>query len=128
LLHFFNLTRPADILYHINKTNKPFVISPNFIDYSEFDKHHRHGISGWLMNKFSGNTNEYLKTILRWLLGKDVLKSKEYIWRGQRGSIRKIFKKKILLLPNSKMEYEYLKKLYPITCNYAIVPNGFDPS
>ena len=27
LLHFFNITRPADILFHIQKAGKPFVIS-----------------------------------------------------------------------------------------------------
>ena len=25
LLHFFNITRPADILYHIKKSKKPFT-------------------------------------------------------------------------------------------------------
>ena len=34
LLHFFNLVRPADILYHIKRTNTPYVISPIFVDYS----------------------------------------------------------------------------------------------
>ena len=46
LLHFFNLVRPANILYHISKTNKPFVVSPILVDYSEYDKHHRKGFSG----------------------------------------------------------------------------------
>ena len=43
LLHFFDLTRPANILYHIKKGNKPFVLSPVLIDYSEYDKQHRQG-------------------------------------------------------------------------------------
>src|SRR5215470_17044460 len=46
LLHFFNIIRPADILYHIHKSNKPFVVTPIFVDYSEFDKYHRGGLLG----------------------------------------------------------------------------------
>jgi hypothetical protein len=48
LLHFFNITRPADILYHMKKTNTPFVVSTILINYSEYDKYHRKGISGIL--------------------------------------------------------------------------------
>jgi len=127
LLHFFNITRPADILYHINKTNKLFVISPNFIDYSEFDKHYRHGIAGWIMNKLPGNANEYLKTVSRWLLGKDALRSKEYLWRGQKGGIRKILKKASWLYPTSEMECVALRKKYRFECGYSVIPNGIDP-
>ena len=38
LLHFINIIRPSDILFHINKTKKPFVLSPILVDYSEYDK------------------------------------------------------------------------------------------
>src|SRR5438034_7519286 len=72
LLHFFNIIRPSDILYHTTKSDKPFVISPNLIDYSEYDKKQRRGISGFVFQLFSADTNEYLKTISRWLLKKDV--------------------------------------------------------
>ena len=44
LLHFFNLIRPSDILPHIRKSKKPFVVTPLLIDYSEFDKQYRKGI------------------------------------------------------------------------------------
>src|ERR1700761_5982251 len=44
LLHFFNLTRPADILFHSEKTGKPFVVSTILCNYSEYDKYHRKGI------------------------------------------------------------------------------------
>src|SRR3954462_8466461 len=39
LMHFFNITRPADILYHIRKTEIPFVVSTILINYSEYDKY-----------------------------------------------------------------------------------------
>ena len=43
LFHFFNITRPADMLYHIGRIKVPFVVSPILVDYSEYDKQHRTG-------------------------------------------------------------------------------------
>ena len=50
LLHFFNITRPADILRHIHKSKKPFVVSTNYVDYSNYDKHQRKGLSGFVFS------------------------------------------------------------------------------
>src|SRR5882672_2130027 len=61
LLHFFNITRPSDILFHITKTNKPFVVSPILVDYSEYDRKYRKGFSGFLLQYFSADTNEYIE-------------------------------------------------------------------
>src|SRR5258706_15368967 len=69
LLHFFNIVRPADMLYHISKSRKPFLLSPIFIDYEEYDRQHRKGIAGFIFRRFSPAANEYFKTIGRWLLG-----------------------------------------------------------
>ena len=63
LLHFFNITRPADILYHIRKTDLPFVVSTILINYSEYDKYHRKGISGILFRYLPADSIEYLKAI-----------------------------------------------------------------
>src|SRR5215471_12881365 len=84
LMHFFNVIRPSDILYHIQKCNKPFVVSPLLVDYSEFEKYHRQGISGIIFRYLGRNTIEYAKTVARWMLGKDVLKSKSYLWKGHK--------------------------------------------
>src|SRR5579872_1215775 len=47
LLHFFNITRPADILRHIERSGKPYVVTPIFVDYAEFDRNFRKGPSGF---------------------------------------------------------------------------------
>src|SRR5882672_9154921 len=91
LLHFFNIT----------KTNKPFVVSPILVDYSEYDRKYRKGFSGFLLQYFSADTNEYIKTVSRWLKGKDALRSKNYLWKGQQKSIRQVLEKAAWLLPNS---------------------------
>ncbi|HEX3383628.1 MAG TPA: glycosyltransferase family 4 protein [Mucilaginibacter sp.] len=125
LLHFFNLTRPADILFHSRRTEKPFVVSTILCNYSEYDKQHRKGI-GSLFGFLPNDKIEYLKTIARWLKGSDRLASKAYLWKGQRKSIIKILKTAGMILPNSASEYKRIRQLYPCETKYSIVPNGVD--
>ncbi len=126
LLHFYNIGRPADILCHIAKSRVPFVISPNLVDYGEYDKQHRRGSVGVLLSLVSVNAGEYIKNIARWLLRKDRLMSKSYLWRGHYGSIRYILKRASLVLPSSEAEYERMTAMYKITPPCHIVPNGVD--
>jgi glycosyltransferase involved in cell wall biosynthesis len=126
LLHFFNITRPADILYHIRKAKLPFVVSTILINYSEYDKYYRKGISGMFFRYLPSDTIEYIKAISRWLLGKDRLMSFSYAIKGQKRSIYEIIKKARLLLPNSSSEYIRLKKLYDCRTGYIVVPNAVD--
>src|SRR5689334_7448279 len=80
LLHFFNIIRPADILVHIKRSKKPFIVSVILVDYSEYDKKERRGISGKLFSLLPADSIEYLKTIYRWIAGKDKLVSISYLW------------------------------------------------
>lgn len=127
LIHFFNITRPADILYHSRKTNKPFVLSTILIDYSEFDKYHRRGIAGLFFRFLSRDGLEYVKTIARVLKGKDRLRTISFLWKGQKRSIREILKKASLLLPNSRLEIQKLSQYYNCSPMFITVPNGVDP-
>jgi len=126
LLHFFNLIRPADILHHSEKADKPFVVSTILVDYSEYDKYYRKGV-GTIFNYLSGNTIEYLKTMARWALGRDHLATKAYIWKGQRKSIMTILARANQILPNSLSECRRVNTAYPSSVRYTIVPNGIDP-
>jgi glycosyltransferase involved in cell wall biosynthesis len=128
LFHFFNITRPADILFHITKIKKPFALSTILVDYSEYDRIHRKGVSGMAIRLFPAGANEYIKTIARWLFKKDSLQSKDYLWKGQQKSILNILEKGAVLLPNSEAEYKQLQHLYAIEKKYAVVPNGIDVS
>jgi glycosyltransferase involved in cell wall biosynthesis len=127
LLHFFNIIRPADIYYHICQSNIPFVVSPILIDYSQYDMFYRKGVAGFIFSFFSQHTIEYLKTIARWVLKKDRLKTLSYIWKGQRVCIHEIVQKSSLLLPNSHLEAKELKRQYNSNSGH-IVPNGIDPA
>ncbi|MBN9295999.1 MAG: glycosyltransferase family 4 protein [Filimonas sp.] len=126
LLHFFNITRPADILYHIRHAKIPFVVSPIFVDYTTFDKTQRQGISGFICRLLTGNQNEYLKTVLRWIKGKDKLVSIEYLWQGQTRAIRQIMQKASMLLPNSASEYERLYHVSRQQVIHEVIPNGIN--
>lgn len=127
LLHFFNITRPADILYHVNKSRKKFVISTIFVDYTEYDKKYRKGLSGLLFRFLSTDANEYIKTVLRSFMQKDKLISFSYLWKGQRKSIKEILQRASMILPNSKSEYKRLFTNFGIACKHTIIPNGVDP-
>lgn len=126
LLHFFNITRPADILYHINKSCKPFVITPILIDYSEYDRHYRKGLPGLLFKILSTGSIEYCKTLARWIKGTDTLMSYAYLLQGHEGSVRKIINKAALLLPNSDSEFRRIQKRYKYPGKYAVIPNGIE--
>jgi glycosyltransferase involved in cell wall biosynthesis len=126
LLHFFNIIRPADILYHSKKVKKPFFVSTILCNYSEYDKYHRKGI-GRLFRHLPADGIEYLKTIARWILGKDRLVSLDYTWKGQRRSIIEILKRAAMILPNSESEYRRIKQNYSGNISYLVVPNGIDP-
>jgi glycosyltransferase involved in cell wall biosynthesis len=126
LLHFFNLTRPADILFHIRRAALPFVVSTILIDYSEYDKYHRRGLSQKLFRYFSSDAIEYMKVIFRWLKGNDNIVSLSYLLRGQNKSVLEIIRKADLLLPNSNSEYTRLTKMYSGEKTHLIIPNAVD--
>ncbi|MEO8415696.1 MAG: glycosyltransferase family 4 protein [Ginsengibacter sp.] len=127
LLHFFSIIRPADILPHIQKSKTPFVVTPLLIDYSEFDKQYRKGITGKIFRFFSPDQIEYLKTMARWTRRQQRLKSYVYLLKGQRNSIQIVLKKAALILPNSELEYGQLTRTYAIAPPYNIILNGIEP-
>ncbi|MBC7949417.1 MAG: glycosyltransferase family 4 protein [Chitinophagaceae bacterium] len=126
VLHFTNITRPADILYHTRKTKKPFVVSPILVEYHEYDRRHRQGLSGLLLSRLSAQGGEYAKTFGRWIARKDKMTSLTYLWKGQRKSIRQILEKAAMILPNSESEYQRLQETYGVKKAYMVVPNGID--
>ncbi|MES1223009.1 MAG: glycosyltransferase family 4 protein [Bacteroidota bacterium] len=128
LFYFTNIIRPSDTLFHIARIEKPFIVSPILIDYSEYDRQYRKGLSGAILRKFKRHTIEYIKTISRWLKGNDKLRSKKYLWQGQRKSIREILNKAAALLPGTESEYKTLQELFGVEKKYVVVPNGIDPS
>ena len=126
LLHFFNIIRPADILVHITKSNKPFVVSPIFVDYSTYERKARTGWKGFIGRLLTDGQLEYVKTIARLLKNGEKILSMDYLMRGHSRSIELIAQKASLLLPNSKSEYNRFATKYNLDPLYHVVPNGID--
>jgi glycosyltransferase involved in cell wall biosynthesis len=127
LIHFFNIIRPDDILCHM-KRDKPFVVSTVFVEYSEFDKIARSGLSGLLFKILTPSQIEYFKCIARFLLKRDKIKSNYFLFRGQMKSISYIAERAKLLLPNSHNEYKRLESHLHKNFPYRKVVNAIDPN
>lgn len=126
LLHFFNITRPADILRHVQRSSNAFVISTILIDYGMYDKYYRKGFTGFLFRTLSFSAIEYLKTIGRYLTRTDRLSSVGYLWKGHQRAIQEILDKAAMLLPNSTLEQAALEKLFVRRSKSLVIPNGID--
>lgn len=126
LLHFFNIIRPADIIGHIEKSKKPYVVSTIFLDYGTFEKNARGGIFKWINKIFSEDQIEYIKVIARWIKNGEKIGSNKYIRWGHRRAVQFVAKHAGILLPNSENEYRRFVKKYQTEQAYHVIPNGID--
>lgn len=126
LVHFFNIIRPADILFHAKKSKK-YVISTIFVDYEEFEINAGKPFRKFLTKILGGDFIEYLKAITKHLLGKEKIISKEYLYWGHKKSVKYLMDNAKALLPNSWSEGKRLIKKYGQTATpiYKII-NGVD--
>lgn len=126
LLHFFNIIRPADIITHVVKSGRPFVLSTIFLDFGAFEKNTRGGAMR-LMNKvLSEDRIEYLKVLARRIKNREKIMSPQYIRWGHRSAVKWILERAAILLPNSVSEYRRLAEKYQLERPYHVVPNGID--
>ncbi|HUB62366.1 MAG TPA: glycosyltransferase family 4 protein [Puia sp.] len=126
LIHFFNIIRPADILRHIFRSHKPYVISTIYVDYYEFDANFRKGMARPLFRLLSADGIEFLKVLARRLTSGEQVISRRYLVWGHRRSVRYIIRHARCLLPNSHSEYMRLVARYGIQQKYRVVPNAVD--
>ncbi|MCF8366337.1 MAG: glycosyltransferase [Bacteroidales bacterium] len=125
LLHFFNLIRPADHLYHIRKSNKPYVFSTIYLDYSGFDKFGRSKSHRILFGMMNASVSEYVKNIFRFYKGQDKMVSSEYLL-GHKRAVKKLLSEASAILPNSVSELNRIKHDFDYTGESMVVPNGID--
>jgi len=125
LLHFFNLIRPADHLYHIRKSNKPYVLSSIYLDYAEFDRLGRTFLQKNLFSILGKYGSEYIKNLYRYYKKQDVLVTKDYLL-GHKKAMKEVLKGASIVLPNSESEYHRLTVDFKLKKKYRVVPNGID--
>lgn len=126
LFHYFNLTRPADMLYHIQKTDKPFFVSPIYLELNEFERKARRGVIGMVTKTLPDSSVEYLKCVGRYVMNGEKIRSWYYLLNGHKSSMNKILRKCAAIFPNSHSEYERIHKAFGYNGPYDIVPCGVD--
>ncbi|QHT68844.1 glycosyltransferase family 4 protein [Rhodocytophaga rosea] len=126
LLHFFNIIRPADILWHVKASKKPYVISTIFVDYSEYDQYHRKDTLGYVSKFLPADLIEYAKVIARMIKNGEKINSWDYLLKGHKSSIQYLIKNAKCLLPNSTSEYNRLYAAYRTPQKYFVIPNAID--
>lgn len=127
LLHFFNIIRPSDHLYHIRKSKKPYVLSTIYLDYSEFDRLGRGNYQAKLLGALGKFRSEYIKNLYRFYKKQDSMISPEYLLGHKRAMVI-VLQGASLLLPNSHSEYRRLVKEMGPQTDYRVIPNGIDES
>ena len=127
LIHLFNIIDCEDLLYHALHSSKPIALSTIYVDYREYDKHHRKGLISFLSKILPYHRIEYLKTLAKFMLKGEKVSSPLYWVKGHNGSIKCILRKTAMLLPNSMNEYHRLQQDYHTNLPYRVIPNGFDP-
>ncbi|MDP1726781.1 MAG: glycosyltransferase family 4 protein [Bacteroidota bacterium] len=126
LIHFFNIIRPAEMLYHIGKTNKPFVISTIYVNYWDYENYQAKSFKKFLLKLINVNTLEYLKVWARFMVNGERIKSTKYIFKGQESSIKHLLEKAVMILPNSNSECLRIKNDYGTNTPSSITCNGID--
>ncbi len=126
LLHFFNITRPADILSHTLRSKTPYVVTPIWIDYAEYDRYYRGGLPGRLFKQLQPGQIEYFKAIARWIKGNDKNPGSAYLKMGHRKSIQIILERASALLVNSTEEYDVIWQHYSTLPPCCVVTSGID--
>ncbi len=124
LLHFFNIIRPADIISHVVRSGKPFLVSTIFLEFGVYGRDEGKGIAAKLSGVLGEDRMEYVKAIARHIRNGERIMSRQYIFRGHRQSVKWILRRAAMLLPNSQSEYTRLVARYKIERPYRVVPNG----
>ena len=126
LIHFFNIHHPADMLFHIEQSGLPYVVSTIYVDYTKPRDRKSMGVKDTILNLFNSNAQEYIKTVSKSVMSGEKIISRNYIWKGHKNSVQWILSNAAMLLPNSEHEYKRLLSAYRIEKKYSVIPNGAD--
>ena len=131
LVHLFNLTRPQEVYLqarNAKKQNKKVVLSPIYIDYTEYDKKGREGFSRLILKKLTLGQREYLKILARAIKNREFHKGTLNLLLNGYFKLQKIIIDMTdIFLPNSESEINSIKKSFSLnSINYLVVPNAVD--
>lgn len=122
LIHFYGLSRPAELL-PLLKNKIPIVVSSIYVDYSLADRK-TSTMRAFLQKGLGQHALEYLKLLGRARKGRDSWPGLEYLLEGQKGSIIKILERAQHLITASEAEYQILKKEFGYEGALSVVKLG----
>lgn len=131
LVHIFNFTRPQETFIqarNAKRYHKKVVLSPIFVDYSEYDKKCREGVIKVLFKLLNKHQIEYCKILGKVIVTGEFHKGNLFVlqkgvWSTQKESLKYID----LFLPNSRSEWNRFAKEFGMPdALYKAVPNAVD--
>ncbi len=122
LIHFYGLSRPAEVL-PLLKSKTPLVVSSIYVDYSEADRN-TSKLRAFLQKGLGQHALDYLKLLARARKGGDHWPGWEYLMEGQKGSIRKILDRCKHLITASDAEYDLIRAEFPYQGKHSVVKLG----
>lgn len=132
LVHLFNLIRPQEVyLQALNarKQGKPVALSTIYVDYSEYDRKGRTGLSRLVANLLTPGQLEYLKILARAVKNREMNKGTNVLLRhGYLQLQHKVIALTDVFLPNSESEMRRVIADFPecSQSSYVTVPNAVD--
>ena len=133
VVHIFNLTRPQETYFQALAAKKhgiPVVLSPIYVDFSEYDRHARTGLAGKFLKHLSPSLAQSVKIAGRIVLNRECTSgSLRLLATGYRRAQERLLSMASVLLPNSHSEMRRIERDFRAARgkNYAVVPNAIDP-
>lgn len=131
IVHIFNVTRPQEAYLQARNAKsqkKKVVLSPIYVDYSEYEKVDRPGIGRLLSSVLDKFQMEYCKMLGRVVKSNEVNKGTLIVLqKGFRKVQTELLKFVDMLLPNSHSELSRLGKDFSISqIPFMVIPNAVD--
>ena len=132
LVHLFNLTRPQETYLQALAAFRrriPVVLSPIYVDFSEYDRQARAGLAGVLLKHLSPSMAQTAKIAGRMLLNREYNRGTfAVLAAGYRRAQERLISMANMLLPNSQSEMRRISNDFPSarTKPWAVVPNAVD--
>ncbi len=132
LVHLFNLTRPQETYLQAllaSKQRIPVVLSPIYVDFSEYDRGARTGFSGKLLKYLSPSMAQTAKIAGRMLFNGEYNRGTlAVLATGYKRAQERLISMASILLPNSQSEMRRIENDFPSARNkpWAVVPNAVD--
>lgn len=132
LAHLFNITRPQETYLQAIAASKqriPVVLSPIYVDFTEYDQHARTGLGGRLLKHLSPALGQTAKIAGRMVFNREYNRGTFVVLAtGYRRAQKRLIAMASILLPNSQSEMRRMEEDFPSARGkpWAFVPNAID--